>query len=229
MASFTDIVSLGYRCRTSRRLNDHFGQQRTFPFDRWVTPLKGAMRFVQDWNVDALYDARALRETHIDARLAYLKHERYGIKLHHDFPFEGGAKSISPQWRGWLAEARSRTRYLMDRFEALNRAGNRVLFVRELDRREERAPDFAFWLKGVVQQRMRKAETAFLLISPTGVAVDGWTPLKIDDPKTDPWEGDADLWNSALATLGHELEPLERPATHPSNRHAGHDPEARAG
>ncbi len=210
VALFTDIVSLGYRCRTTHRLKQHFGFDRAFPFDWWVTPLKGATSFLEDWDVDALYDPDVLHERYDGDHLVYLKHERYGIKLRHEFPNRAGAKSVTPAWRECLDDARARTRHLMDRFERLNQIGRRVLFVRELDPREERIKDHARPLRELIRHRMPAAKTSFLLISPSGANVDGWTSLKIDDPKRQPWEGNQQLWDAALSSLGFNGERRER-------------------
>ncbi len=211
MASFTDIVSLGYRCRTTRRLRDHFGFETAFPFDWWVTPLKGAIRIVQDWDLDALYDPDSLREVWIGDRLAYIKHEHYGVKLQHDFPFEPDGKWVDRNWRAGLDNARARSRHLMERFDALNCADRRVLFVRELDGKDERAIHRAVGLKTVIQQRIPLAETAFLLISRSGIGAEGWIALQIDDPLEDPWEGNAAIWDAALSTLGFSLGRSDAP------------------
>ncbi len=210
MALFTDVVSLGYRCRTTCRLKQHYGVDRAFPFDWWVTPLKGARHFLQDWDVDTLYDPDALREIYDGDHLVYLEHERYGIKLRHEFPALAGTKSVTPAWREWLHDARARTRHLMDRFERLNRIGRRVLFVRELEPGEERIKDRARPLGDLIRRRMPAAKTSFLLISPSGVDVAGWTSLKIDDPKRHPWEGDPQLWDAALSSLGFRVDRFER-------------------
>ncbi|MEI9965528.1 MAG: hypothetical protein WDM92_13485 [Caulobacteraceae bacterium] len=63
MTSFTDVVSLGYRCRTTRRIRDHFGVEAAYPFDWWITSAKGAMRFLRTWDVDDLFDPACIAET----------------------------------------------------------------------------------------------------------------------------------------------------------------------
>ena len=120
MEGFTHIVSLGYRCRTTQRLREHYGFKTAFPFDWWITPLQSAVRVLRDWDLQRLYDPAKLRE----AALAH-------------------------------------------------------------------AP---------------RAEARFLLISPSGAAAEGWTPLAIDDPRAEPWTGTPQIWDAALARLGLRLQ-----------------------
>ena len=210
MRILTHVVSLGYHCRTARRLRDHYGFNSSLPFDWWLTPLEGAVRFLNDWDVEALYDPRLLKERWLKGRFANIVNARYGIRLEHEFPRDE-TESVSAGWREHIAQAKARTAHLMDKFERMNRTNRRVLVVRELSPEEVGQASLQRELYETACRRLGRARLRFLLISPTGVEAPGWNSLKIDD-RTQDWQGDAALWDEALDRLGFTLvQPPETP------------------
>ena len=209
MEGFTHIVSLGYRCRTTQRLREHYGFKTAFPFDWWITPLASAVRVLRDWDLDRLYDPARLREVRRWGRTIYVEHDDYRIRLQHEFPMDEARRRVLPGWQSHIAEARTRTGHLMNKFGALDRKDRKVLFVRELRAGEEGRAGRLGELREAVLAHAPKAEARFLLISRRGVAADGWTPLAIDDPRAEPWTGTPEIWDAALAGLDFHLE---RPA-----------------
>jgi hypothetical protein len=206
VTAFSHIVLLGYRCRTTRRLRDHFGFETAFPFDWWITPLAGGTAFLRDWDVERLYDPAKLREARRWGRTVYIEHADYRVRLQHEFPMDEARFRVLPGWRDHIEEAKARTRHLMAKFDALDRAYRKVLFVRELMPREERDLEGIAALRRAVLDRAGKAETSFLLISRRGVEAPGWRALRIDDPIREPWTGAPELWDRALAGLGYSFE-----------------------
>ncbi len=206
MTVFSHIVSLGYRCRTTQRLREHFGFKTAFPFDWWITPLAGGANFLRDWDLDRLYDLAQLREIRRWGRLRYIEHAGYGLRLQHEFPMDPKQEYVLPGWRDHIAEARSRTAHLMDKFDLLNRPDRKVLWVRELMPGETRQPAALAALRLAVIDRSPEARSSFLLISPSGVEATGWRSLKIDDPVKEPWTGDPEIWDPALGSLGYSFE-----------------------
>jgi len=206
----THAISLGYHCRTARRLRDHYGFNSSLPFDWWLTPLEGAVRFLHDWDVEILYDPRLLKERRVKGRLANIVNARYGIRLEHEFPRDE-TESVAAGWREHIDQAKARTAHLLDKFERMNRTNRRLLVVRELAPEEAGQAGLCRELFETVCGRMGRARLRFLLISPTGVEAPGWTALKIDD-RTEDWQGDAALWDEALDRLGFTLvQPPETP------------------
>ncbi len=203
MRVITDLVSLGYNCRTTRRVRDHFQYESAFPFDWWVTPLKGAARFLSDWDVERLFDPDQLAEERAGESIAYVHHRRYGIKLQHDFPIKDGRVVLG--WREHIDSAKSRTRHLMAKLDCLDDPARRILFYRELSPLERPEPTLLKALRKQAAARAQRAHHAFLLISPQGVAAEGWMPLRINDPDPAPWSGNPQIWNDALASLGFSL------------------------
>jgi len=206
VTAFTHIVSLGYRCRTTQRLRDHFGFRTAFPFDWWITPLAGGAAFLRDWDVDRLYDPARLKPARRWGRTLYVEHTGYRIRLQHEFPMDIAREHVLAGWQGHLAEARSRTRHLMQKFDQLDRPDRRVLFVRELMPAEQGDQGAIATLRQTVLDRAPRAEAEFLLVSASGVEAEGWRALRIDDPVKTPWTGAPAIWDAALGSLGFRFE-----------------------
>ena len=207
MTAFSHIVSLGYRCRTTQRLRDHFGFKTAFPFDWWITPLAGGAAFLRDWDVERLYDPALLRPVGRLGRIRFIEHAAYGLRLQHEFPMDLERDRVLPGWRRHIGEARSRTAHLMEKFDLLDRPDRKVLFVREVMQKEQRDLAGIEALRQAALERTRRAsETRFLLVSPSGVGAPGWQALRIEDPVKEPWTGTPAIWDTALATLDHRFE-----------------------
>jgi hypothetical protein len=209
VTGFTHIVSLGHRCRTTQRLREHYGFKTAFPFDWWITPLQSAVRVLRDWDLERLYDPARLSEVRRWGRTLYVEHADYRIRLQHEFPMDDARRHVLAGWREHLEAAKTRTGHLMAKFDALDRKDRRVLFVRELKAGEERRSRLLSELREAVLAHAPRAESRFLLISPSGAAAEGWIPLQIDDPTVEPWTGAPQIWDAALDGLGFRLQ---RPA-----------------
>ncbi len=224
MDAFTHIVSLGYRCRTTQRLREHYGFKTAFPFDWWITPLASAVRLLRDWDLGRLYDPAQLREVRRWGRVIYIEHTDYRVRLQHEFPMDDERRRVLPGWRSHIEAARTRTGHLFEKFDALDRKDRRVLFVRELKAGEAADVGAVADLREAVLAHAPKAEARFLLISPQGAQAEGWIPLAIDDPRAEPWTGTPAIWDAALGSLGFRLErpegwgaaPRQAPSFHPS-------------
>ena len=209
MTGFSHIVSLGYRCRTTQRLREHFGFKTAFPFDWWITPLAGGAAFLRDWDVERLYDPARLREARRWGRTAYIEHTGYHVRLQHEFPMDEARVHVLKGWRAHIAEAKARTAHLMAKFEQLDRPDRRVLFVRELKAGEDGDLAGIAALRSAALARAPRAEASFLLISRSGVEAPGWRALRIDDPVKEPWTGTPAIWEAALGPLGYRFERRE--------------------
>ncbi len=206
MTAFSHIVSLGYRCRTTQRLRDHFGFRTAFPFDWWITPLAGGAAFLRDWDIDRLYDPSKLKPVRRLGRTLFIEHTGYGFRLQHEFPMDLERVHVLPGWQGHIGEARSRTSHLMGKFDLLNRPDRKALFVRELMEEEQGDLGGIAALRQAVLDRAPRAESQFLLVSPSGVQAPGWRTLRIEDPVKEPWTGTPAIWDAALASLDYRFE-----------------------
>ncbi|MEI9965527.1 MAG: hypothetical protein WDM92_13480 [Caulobacteraceae bacterium] len=117
---------------------------------------------------------------------------------------------MTPDWREHLDQAKSKTAHLMRKLDRLNSPERSVLFYREAPAAERFDPALYQELAAAAAARVPLARTSFLLISPKGLAAPGWTSLRIDDPRAEPWSGDPAVWDPALASLGYTVRPPER-------------------
>ncbi len=205
MASFTHIVSLGYRCRSTRRLRDYFGLTTAFPFDWWISPIEGLTGFLRRWDLDHLYDPRCLSIRQRGSSMPYIQHAEYKIGMVHEFPTDR-SKLSGKGYLAYIADARDRTAHLMAKFDKLNRPDRSLLFVRQLAPVEEKRSRAWAELRQAALDRVAAATCTFLLISRSGVTAPGWVPLAVDDPIDEPWSGDPVKWDPAFASLDFRLE-----------------------
>jgi len=204
VSGFFHIVSLGYRCRTSHRLREHFGHSTAFPFDWWITPIEGLIRFLDDWDVDRLYRPDQLRVHHKLFQKAWVENREYGFRLVHEFT-RNRWRLATRQFLDEAPQVKARTAHLMAKFDELDSKRRRVLFVRNVSLREEGDAAGCEALRQAVLRRVPRADPEFLLISNSGMAAEGWIPLKVDDSLKEPWSGDPAAWNTPLSTLGFRL------------------------
>ena len=204
MSGYFHIVSLGHRCRTTQRLREHFGFTTAFPFDWWITPIEGLIRFMHDWDADRLYRPDQLFVRHNLFQKAWVENREYGFRLVHEFTRDRW-RLASGRFLEEVPVLKARTAHLMARFDDMGPKQRTVLFVRTLMASEEGDAAACEALRRAVIARVPRARPAFVLISRTGMPAEGWIPLKIDDPSKEPWSGDAPLWDEALSSLGARL------------------------
>ena len=97
----TRIISLGGRCAVAHNLRRFFDFGEAFPFDWWITPFDGLIKFLANPDPDWLYDPAELDLT---ANKGSVRHSDLGIRLHHEFPRDRvEAQPINP-----ISETRSR-------------------------------------------------------------------------------------------------------------------------
>lgn len=204
MSGYFHIVSLGHRCRTTQRLREHFGYTTAFPFDWWITPVEGLIRFMHDWDADRLYRSDQLFVRHNLFQKAWVENREYGFRLVHEFTRDRW-RLASRRFLEEVPVLKARTAHLMARFDDLDPKQRTVLFVRTLMASEEGDAAAFEELRRAVIARVPRARPEFVLISRTGIAAEGWIPLKIDDPSTERWSGDPVVWDTALSTLGFHL------------------------
>ncbi|HEX4096497.1 MAG TPA: hypothetical protein VHX64_07195 [Caulobacteraceae bacterium] len=206
MTAFSHIVSLGYRCRTTQRLREHFGFKTAFPFDWWITPAASGANVLRDWDVERLYEPAQLKPIHRWGRTLYIEHIGYGLRFQHEFPMDLKRQHVLPGWHSHIAQAKSRTAHLMQKLDLLDRPDRKVLWVRELMPGEEVMPAALAALRLAAHDRAPRAQSSFLLISASGAEAPGWQALKIDDPVREPWAGTPAIWDAALGSLGYGFE-----------------------
>lgn len=180
----THVVSLGESCATAYNLRRHYNFGGAFPFDWWVSEAEGLIRFLDDPRVDRLYDPEKLGLTDNGGSV---RHKEFGLLLHHEFPRawrrEGGP--IRDDWRDFLAKPKHRSAALVKKFLDLNKADNRIVFVRY----GKSAPGFI--------ERLEK-----LFVEPT------WTFVHLGyiANKSGGWKGDPQAWDRVLDDLSLSID-----------------------
>jgi hypothetical protein len=202
---FDHIVSLGHRCRVAYNLRRAFGFEMAYPFDWWVTPLRGLSAFLHDPSVSRLYDPALLEPLTDEDGIRAIRNVHFGIRLDHEFP-RGSDGKVQDDWRDHIEGPRSRTKYLVRRLMDIP-AGSRALFVHASTEVENRRAGEAFepLIRGVHQRLERlfpQVELSLLLIDPPApIEAPGVTSLSIDDPGP-YWHGTPELWTERLLGLG---------------------------
>ena len=179
----TRIISLGGRCAVAHNLRRFFDFGEAFPFDWWITPFDGLIKFLAHPDPDWLYDPAKLDLT---ANNGSVRHTDLGIRLHHEFPrdrIEG--QPINPNFRDAIAMPKARTTRLVKKLLALDTEQESLVFVRERER-----PEPVEKLMPVLAALYRKAEWRSLAV-----------PHVASDDSVHGWEGDPALWDKALADL----------------------------
>jgi hypothetical protein len=211
---FSHVVPLGVSCRVTCQVRLSFDSWKIYPFDWWITPLDGLIRYLADPDVARLYAADALEEMVGDGEVSAIRSRAYGFRLFHDFPRRAGANSlpaVSPDWRTHLAEAAARHEKLMGRLLRLNRQGNRVLFVRHRSSignepgDEGAAAAASLW--NVLRARWKNADIRLLLVNfpAAGPLPEGVLALNFEElpgPPGQEWRGDENQWKSNFTALG---------------------------
>src|SRR5437868_103724 len=147
--------SLGGRCAVAHNLRRFFDFGEAFPFDWWITPFDGLIKFLAHPDPDWLYDPAKLDLT---ANKGSVRHSDLGIRLHHEFPrdrVEG--QPINPNFRDAIAMPKARTTRLIKKLLALDTEGENLVFVRERER-----PDPVDDLMPVLAALYQKAEGRWL-------------------------------------------------------------------
>lgn len=194
-APFTQIVSLGERCSVAYNLRRHFDFRSAFPFDWWITTVRGLADFLRDGlDVEALYDPAQL-ERSPGARS--VRHKTYGFLLHHEFPrhWDVPGLPVSDDFLEHIEGPKRRTSYLIEKLRALDDPGERILFVREFVEHETEAEVAALGdLRAALERLMPRANWKLAIVGGPR------------DEATFDWKCDPKAWDVELARLGAVLD-----------------------
>ena len=195
----THIISLGQACGTTFNLRRwyHFGE--TYPFDWWITPYKALIPALEAFSADYIFDPAKLS---LRADRSAVEHES-GIELTHEFPRVGKRNGpVTEDYQLHIPSARDRSAHKFAKLAELDRAGERLLFVRGgvVDDR----------LAEVLGRRFAQADWCLYVLSRQPEA---------DLP--DDWKGDEAIWDEIIEEMGVRLEnpnlkPYSKPTGTPS-------------
>jgi hypothetical protein len=177
------------RCAVAYNLRRFYNFRSAFPFDWWITPAEGVAAFLEHPDADYLYDMTQLELVHAGKTV---KHRELGFRLHHEFSRDEGTpgQPVRPGWQGAIADPKSRTVALMDKFLGLNTPGNRIAFVRE------KADGFGDRIAGRLNKLFPLADYTLIELS------------RVPGSNEDSfgWKGDPARWNETLAPLDLSLD-----------------------
>jgi hypothetical protein len=218
------VVPLGISCRVTYQVRVCFGSWKVYPFDWWITPLAGLSRYLAAPDVGRLYASAALEEMVTDGEVSAIRSTAYGFQLFHEFPRRPGANklaTVAPGWRDHIAAAAARHEERLRRLLRLDRAGNRILFVRHRfggeagveSGEEPGAAVAALW--DALRSRWRAADIRLLLVNfgPIGPLPDGALRLDFEElpgPPREAWRGADDQWKKNFSSRGLALRPRPR-------------------
>ncbi len=123
---FNHIISLGGHCQTAYQIRRHFGTDKAYPLDWWVTPTRALVELFESGFVD-IFREQNMKIMQEDTGPAVMC-GRYGLMHYHDFDEAKINGSYSPYLvREKCAKNNSKFAYLISRL--LNVSG-KVLFIR---------------------------------------------------------------------------------------------------
>jgi hypothetical protein len=224
--TFTHVVPLGLSCRVTYQARTYFRAGVSHPFDWWITPVEGLARYISLFDPDRIYRADALGELIEDGWISSIASREFGFLLYHEFPRRKAAppiRVVSADWRAGIAAARETHVRKLERLAALDRPGNRILFVRDrLESAEDPASTQALVdaLWQALRGRWSAAQITLLLVN-----LPAFTPpcasvvrANFDDPAGPPpesWRGEDARWAAAFAALGFDPPGAGAPAPPP--------------
>ncbi len=196
---YRHIISLGTSCRSAHHIRRQFGITEAYPFDWWIFPLTATLSFLEDPDVECLYDERWLVLNRENGEAAAVTNERYGIRLFHEFPRENGA--VIANFADHVGPPKERTRALLDRFLALPK-DDPILFVKGRGYHDStRARPWASCagkLCEVLQTRYGFLDFDLLLVNTPVTRARGRIRTASFPDVGPDWRGDADAWTRAL-------------------------------
>jgi hypothetical protein len=210
---FSHVVPLGRSCRVTYQARSYFRTRESHPFDWWTTSVEGIARYLTVLDPDRIYRDDALFELVEDGWISSIASREFGFQLFHDFPRQKQAppvRVVAPGWREGIAAAREAHLHKLERLAALDRPGNRILFVRdrlapsEDPRSTQNAVD-ALWR--ALRGRWSAAEITLLLVNlpPFTPSCPRILHARFADPPGPPpesWRGEDTRWATAFAALG---------------------------
>jgi len=224
--NFTQVVPLGLSCRVTYQVRTYFRMRVSYPFDWGGTSVEGIARYLSVLDPDRIYRADALCEQLENGWISSIASCEFGFQLYHEFPRQKQAppiRVVSPDWREHIAAARETHIRKLDRLAALDRPGNRILFVRDRlapseDPLSTQGAVDSLWR--ALRGRFAAADITLLLVNLPAFAPSCPRILRANfaDPPGPPpeaWRGEDARWGQALAALGFAPPAVDAPLASP--------------
>ncbi len=126
--TFDRIISLGCNCEVTWNIRKHFGIERAYPLDWWITPFQALLKLFENRFHD-LFDGNNLE---ISPDLLTVRDTYYNLLYHHDFKKTQDDKIIVDAIDQQLPLLKRKYTMLGERFFK-DPENKRVLFVRNRD------------------------------------------------------------------------------------------------
>lgn len=125
---FDKIISLGCNCELTWNIRAHFGIERAYPLDWWITPFQALWKLLEG----RFHDLFNINHLEVSSDLLTVRDTYYNLLYHHDFKKTEDDKIIDDNIEQQIPLLKQKYDMLIERF--FNDPKNkRVLFIRNRD------------------------------------------------------------------------------------------------
>ena len=125
---FDKIISLGCNCELTWNIRNHFGIERAYPLDWWITPFQALRKLLEN----RFHDLFNINNLEVSPDLLTVKDKYYNLLYHHDFKRTEDDKITDDNIDEQLPLLKQKYDMLIERFFK-DPENKRVLFVRNRD------------------------------------------------------------------------------------------------
>jgi hypothetical protein len=126
--TFDRIISLGCNCEVTWNIRNHFGIERAYPLDWWITPFQALRKLLEN----RFHDLFNRNNLEVSPDLLTVRDKYYNLLYHHDFKKTQDDKIIDDVIDQQLPLLKQKYTMLRERFFK-DQENKRVLFVRNRD------------------------------------------------------------------------------------------------
>jgi len=125
---FDKIISLGCNCELTWNIRNHFGIERAYPLDWWITPFQALWKLLEN----RFHDLFNISNLEVSQDLLTVRDTYYNLLYHHDFKRTEDDKIIGDCLDQQVPLLKQKYDMLIERFFK-DPENKRVLFVRNRD------------------------------------------------------------------------------------------------
>lgn len=125
---FDKIISLGCNCELTWNIRSHFGIERAYPLDWWITPFQALRKLLES----RFHDLFNVSNLEVSQDLLTVRDTSYNLLYHHDFKRTEDGRIIGDCLDQQVPLLKQKYDMLIERFFR-DPENKRVLFVRNRD------------------------------------------------------------------------------------------------